>query len=230
MDTLVVIQARMASRRRPGKVLAPIAGMPLLELLIRRLRRSLHADRLVVATTTQPEDTAVAELAESLAIPATRGPVDDVLARYRLVLDTLDGPPPGRVVRVTGDNPLTDPELLDATVAAMMAAGADYAYPNQAPVGSAIDVFALKALLRCDAEGHTFAHREHINAYILDHPECFHRLDMVLPAFLQRPDVRITVDTPADLEYVERLLDGVPDPVALPLAEIIARHDRLVPR
>lgn len=218
----------MASRRLPGKALLPVGGMPLLELLLRRVARARHAARLLVATTARTDDDAIAALARKLGVPAVRGPEDDVLTRYALALEAAGDPQPGCIVRVTGDNPLTDPVLLDAVVDSVLTAGADYSYAPAAPLGTASDAFSGHALRRCHDEASGPFEREHINGWILANPALFRRFDVEPAPDLRRPDLRVTIDTPDDLARVRELLDGAGDPVALDLGTIVARWDATI--
>src|SRR3954470_19546890 len=122
MTTMVVVQARTGSSRLPGKVLAPVAGRPMLRLLLDRLA-PVAADRVVVATSDRTADDAIEEIASDARVATVRGPEDDVLPRFLLVLDTY---PSDMVVRVTADCPLTDPAIVDLAVDRLRATGADY--------------------------------------------------------------------------------------------------------
>ena len=101
----VVIQARTGSSRLPGKVLADLAGRPMLRFQLDRLRR-LDCDHLVVATSDLPGDDPIAVLAQAAGADVIRGSETDVLGRFGLAIERFD---PETVVRLTGDNPLTDP-------------------------------------------------------------------------------------------------------------------------
>ncbi|MET0555090.1 MAG: spore coat protein, partial [Vicinamibacteria bacterium] len=81
MSVHVVVTARMASARCPGKALAPLAGRPLLAVLLLRMRGARGTDGLVFATSTNPENDALAEVADALGVRVFRGDEDDVLRR-----------------------------------------------------------------------------------------------------------------------------------------------------
>src|SRR5512134_3241120 len=115
MRVLVVIQARTGSTRLPGKVLADLGGLPVLEWVVRACRAAQAADGVVVATTTEAADDAVADLAASLGVDVVRGSEGDVLARY---VQAVDEHPCDAVVRITSDCPFTDPAVIDAVISA----------------------------------------------------------------------------------------------------------------
>jgi len=222
METLVVIQARSASTRLPGKALLPLAGRPMLGFLLERLRGV--AGRLCLATTDRPEDAALADLAASLGVAAVRGEEHDVLARY---LRCLDAFPAQAVVRVTGDNPLTCPGLVDEA-ANLVNDGADYAgIPADAPKGLAVDAFSAAALRRVAQDAGDPAEREHINLRVLLHPEDFRTASPELAPGARRPDISLTVDTLEDYQrmrcFVEDACAGIPP---LTPQALVEAHDR----
>ena len=123
---LAILQARMSSSRLPGKVLAPILGEPMIARQIERLRRAERIDRLVIATSDQPDDDELAAEAGRIGCDVFRGALDDVLERYYRCA-TAQAPLPDHVVRLTGDCPLADPGLIDRLIAFHLEGGFDYA-------------------------------------------------------------------------------------------------------
>src|SRR6516164_455352 len=110
---VTIVQARMGSERLPGKVLAPVLGLPLLALIIKRISPAKKLGTLVVATTEQPEDDAVEELLLDLGVNCFRGSTEDCLDRYYKAAQAYQAQV---VVRLTGDNPLIDHDFLDWVV------------------------------------------------------------------------------------------------------------------
>ena len=203
-------------------MLADICGRSLLVFLIERLKGARRAGVMVVATTTLEVDGAVEDAARNAGVPVVRGEDDDVLSRYMRVLDAHPGEV---VVRVTADNPLTDSGLLDAMVDMLADQHLDYVHAPEAPYGAAVDVFSLAALRRCHEDGKSACEREHINAHILDNSGAFRIGVYEPPPELRRPDLRLTVDEPEDLERVRGLLLGLADPLNVPLTEVIRIAD-----
>ncbi|MBM3560846.1 MAG: hypothetical protein FJX53_13430, partial [Alphaproteobacteria bacterium] len=120
---IAVLQARTSSSRLPGKVLRPLQGRPMLERQIERILRSRRLDRLVVATSDHPEDDPIEALCRTLGVDCFRGALEDVLDRfYRAAASRR----PDHVVRLTGDCPLCDPEIIDRVVAHHLEGGYDY--------------------------------------------------------------------------------------------------------
>ena len=93
--TVAIIQARVGSTRLPGKVLKPLLGEPMLSIVVRRVARARTVDEVVVATTTLPEDDAIAALGTAEGWAIERGSEVDLLDRYLAAdpcLDDGDGP------------------------------------------------------------------------------------------------------------------------------------------
>src|SRR5215831_801876 len=111
--TVGIIQARMGSSRLPGKVIMKIGGRPLLVYLVERISRARTLDAIVVATTTNPHDNLIIEECERRGIPNFRGSESDILGRYVSAARACEA---DVIVRVTADNPFTDPDSIDRVV------------------------------------------------------------------------------------------------------------------
>jgi len=218
---VTILQARMSSRRLPGKVLLPILGRPMLELHIERLRRVRRVDALVLATSTDPSDDPVAELGSRLGLGVYRGALDDVLDRY---VQAARRAKATTVLRTTGDCPLADPALIDAMVDAHLSGRYDYTSNSHRPTfpdGLDADVIEMTALERAWREAALPSHREHVTLYFVEHPESFKTLHFRQPDDLSF--LRWTVDHAEDFALIrtiyERLYPGNP---AFTTADILA--------
>ena len=197
----ILLQARMASSRLPGKALLPIAGRPLLEHCLRRLVAAGVA-RVVLATTTREEDTVLCELAAGLGVAVYRGSDTDVLARMAEAAEAFDLDP---VVRATGDNPAVDIQAPGRTLAALRDSHADYACEAGLPHGAAVEALTRQALLRAAREATSPDDREHVTTWVKRRGDLWNLASPSAPAPLRRPDVRVTVDTFDDLLHVRAL-------------------------
>jgi spore coat polysaccharide biosynthesis protein SpsF (cytidylyltransferase family) len=171
MTVVAVIQARTGSTRLPGKVLLPLAGAPALQRMIERVSTARTLDRVVVATTTAPGDDAVAALCSGLGVACVRGSETDVLARFALVVRTV-AEDADHLVRLTGDCPLVDPDLVDTVVTAAVDAGCDYLSnvdPPSWPDGLDVEVMSRAALLRADEQAVLPSDREHVTPWLRRH-------------------------------------------------------------
>lgn len=226
----VVIQSRLNSSRLPGKAMLTIGGMPLIELVARRASRGTH--QVVVATSEEQYDARIASHLSSVGIPVVRGSLDDVLGRF--VTATADLDPEDLVVRLTGDNPVADADLVDGLVTATLASGHVYGRVDieRVPEGIGAEVFTVADLRRAAATTTDPYDREHVTPW----------LRRTLGELLFVPEgtpgdvhaYRATIDTLGDYVRVAELFSEVEDPVAvgwLDLMRMLAgRVDALGPR
>lgn len=197
----IMLQARMASTRLPGKALEPIAERPILEHCLRRLMAGSVA-RVVLATTTLEEDTALCDLATRLGVAVYRGSDTDVLDRLSKAAVAFDLDP---VVRATGDNPAVDVDAPRRALAALRAMHADYVCEDGLPYGAAVEALTREALLRAAREARDPGDREHVTTWVKRRADLWNLAFPAAPEPLRCPGLRVTVDTPADLKYVRAL-------------------------
>ncbi len=200
---VAIVQARMGSTRLPGKTLALLAGKPMLAHILERVQAVPLVDRVVVATTTHPEDDAIAALARDLGVTVYRGAAEDVLDRfYRCALEARAH----TIVRITADDPFKDPALLQAMLERWIRLwpGLDYLSNTLEPTypeGLDLEIFSMDALTRAWREATLPADREHVTPYIWRHPHRFR-----LYSWKQERDLshlRWTVDYPEDLAFAQ---------------------------
>jgi spore coat polysaccharide biosynthesis protein SpsF len=198
---LAVLQARMTSTRLPGKVMMPLAGAPMIVRQIERVCRARRIDRLVVATSVDPSDDIIEKIVRREAIDVFRGPLDDVQARY---IQALDAYPADHVVRLTGDCPLADPVLIDATIAHVIGSGADYGSntPPHRTFAKGLDVEVMTAkALREAAEKPSDEARQHVT-WDLHRGALRWSQAFLSQAAIHEGEVRWTVDRPDDYAFV----------------------------
>lgn len=170
-NIVAVIQARMSSARLPGKVLMPLAGKPVLEHVVRRIRDCRTITKVVVATSTDQTDDAIQAWCEKEAASHYRGSLDDVLDRY---YQTARIHKADAVVRITADCPAIDPTIVDEVVKGFLTGGYDYyGLSGEFPDGLDCTVFSFAALERAWHEAKLQSEREHVGPYMEKHPELF---------------------------------------------------------
>ncbi len=209
MRIVSTIEARMGSTRFPGKTISEIVGKPLLELLIERLRRARRVDEIVVATTTEPEDKVITELAERVGVKWFRGSSEDVLAR---VLQAAKAYKADIIVEMTGDNPLLDPELVDEAISVYLKGNYDYvsnAIKETYPDGLNVQVFSVKVLDEVARLTNDPVDREHPSLYIYEHPERYRLYNIEAPPEYYHPEYRWTVDTEEDFQSVKAVYENL---------------------
>jgi spore coat polysaccharide biosynthesis protein SpsF len=201
----------MRSVRCPGKAVAPLAGKPLLEHLLERVSSLGGPSRVVLATSVDPANDVLVDLAERLGIAAFLGDEEDVLGRYLEVARKWNAE---HVVRVTGDNPLTDLPLIVSLSRRQLEADADYTYvPGDALLmGILSEVISRRALETSHREGEDRHRSELVTLYIKENPDRFRIERAALPPELYRPEYRLTVDEPEDLALMERIFDRLHRP------------------
>lgn len=216
---LGIVQARMSSSRLPGKVAADVCGRPMLALQLSRLARSTAIDRLVVATSTQADDDAVAGMARAAGVAVHRGPLADVLARFAGAAKAFG--PADHIVRLTADCPLADPAIIDACIALHVRLGADYtsnAIARTFPDGLDVEVITAATLSAAAVDATEPLDREHVTRFIYRRPARF--VMGVLAQEIDQSAMRWTVDTPEDLAMVRAVVASLPDDFAM--ADVLA--------
>lgn len=213
VGVLAIVQARASSSRLPAKVLRPILGRPMLSRQLERLRRCRCIDQLLVATSDDPSDQPISKLCAAEAVACFRGSLDDVLDRYYQAAKPFR---PSHVVRLTGDCPLADPELIDRVIEFHLQGGYDFvsnAIEPTFPDGLDAAVFRFRLLEQAWREAQLPSEREHVTLFMRHHPERYK-----IGSYKGSPDrsyLRWTVDKPADFTFVstiyERLYSGKPD-------------------
>lgn len=219
MRTVAIIQARMGSRRLPGKVVEDLGGRPLLAHVIERARRAKTLDEVVVATVADEHNNDIARVAAACQVVAIRGSEDDVLDRYRQAAKATSA---DVVVRITADCPLLDPVVVDDIITLFHASQCDYAsnvHPPTYPDGVHAEVFSRDTLERAWREAKLRSEREHVTPYIVRHPEIFHQVNLTNTMDLS--SLRWVVDEPRDLAFV-RAVEAALGPGHYGLHEVLS--------
>ena len=210
----IVLQARMGSTRLPGKALADLAGLTLLAHCVERLRATSGLP-VVLATTTDAADDSLCEAGEHLGVTIVRGAPDDVLGRFVQVASTLGLTD---LVRATCDNPGVDMDSPRRTLELLRRSGADHVAEFGLPYGAGVEALSVQAMLRSaelTSEGYD---REHVTPF-LQRDSRFFALQAIAPGHLRRPELRLSVDTAEDLDFMRRLFAAAeaecPRPVTL---------------
>ena len=225
MTPAVVLQARMGSTRLPGKVLMPIAGRSVLAHCVERLQLTSGL-AVIVATTTEPDDDAIAAETARLGVAIARGSVNDVLGRFAQVVreHALT-----HVIRATADNPAVDLGAPVRTLTLLRRARLDYVVERGLPYGAAVEAMTGAAILEADRLAVNADDREHVTPFIKRswRGQPFRAIEALAPGRVRRPQLRFTVDTPDDLEYMRRVYAFLPSSTGAPLEALIAAAERM---
>jgi spore coat polysaccharide biosynthesis protein SpsF len=218
-SVMAFLQARMGSKRLPGKVLMLIQGQSILERAIRRLRAASVVDEVAVLTTPLSEDDAIAEESLRLGVRVHRGPEEDVLARFQEASERFR---PDVIIRATADNPLMDIGSIDRIVGALCSGCLDLCIENELPYGAATEALTAEALAKTCLLAREPHHREHVTLYIKDRPDEFCSSFLAPPESLRFPQIRLTVDTLEDFNFMNQLIGRLRDEVPpLPLSKYL---------
>ena len=223
--TAIVLQARMGSRRLPGKTLARIAGRSVLEHCIERLQAASDM-RVILATTTRAEDDCLEHEGRRLGVEVVRGPDEDVLGRFVLVASTFSLTD---LVRATADNPAVDMDAPRRVLSLLRSTQADHVCERDLPYGTGVEAIAAAALVRAAELTADRVDREHVTLFV-QRDRRFRTRQLLAPEAVRRPDLRLSVDTAEDLTFVRNVLESAererPRPV--PLTTLIATATRLM--
>lgn len=204
---LAIIQARFSSTRLPGKVLKPILDKPMLGLQIERVKRCKKIDLLIVATSMERQDDSIKQLCDRMRIPCFRGDLDNVLDRFYQAALLYR---PEHIVRLTGDCPLADSDIIDQTIDFYLQGSYDYAYNAVDPTfpdGLDAEIFSFKALEQAWNEAGLPSQLEHVTPFIYQDVKRFR-----VGSFMGREDLshfRWTVDEQADFEFVKQVYEAL---------------------
>ncbi|HBR28760.1 MAG TPA: acylneuraminate cytidylyltransferase [Firmicutes bacterium] len=207
MTTAIIVQARIASTRLPGKILKRVLGKTLLEYELERLSRVKSADQLIIATTDHGEEQPIIDLCRKLETPYFRGSEQDVLARYYGAA-TESGA--DVVVRITSDCPLIDPVVVDKVISFYLTHQTEYDYVSNTfpeltyPRGMDTEVFSKEVLKEAYEEAIDQEEREHVTIFIKRRPERYRIKNLLYTEDFSH--YRWTVDTSEDFELIKRML------------------------
>jgi spore coat polysaccharide biosynthesis protein SpsF len=217
MKIVVVVQARMASSRLPGKVLLPVASVPLLHAMLRRILSSMTPFEVVVATTWNSEDDPIAKLCDRLAIHCYRGHPTDLLDRhYRAGLAYGAE----AVAKIPSDCPLIDPAVIDRVLSYFVEHRGEYDYvsnlhPATYPDGNDVEVAHFEVLETAYKNARRLFEREHTTPYIWERPNKFRignvRWDTGADYSMTH---RFTIDYEEDYRFVCRIFEELGGPAA----------------
>jgi spore coat polysaccharide biosynthesis protein SpsF len=200
-----IIQARMGSTRLPGKMLIDIVRKNLIQHVIDRVSQSKRIDKLILATTDNPRDALLVDLARKNSLDFFRGSEEDVLDRFYHAAKQFNIK---TIVRITPDDPFKDPEVIDKAIEIFLNGKSELDYvtntlPPTYPIGLDVEVFSFYALEKAWKEAKKPSEREHVTPYIWNHPEIFRIKNFGLGKDLSH--LRWTLDDDRDLQFTREV-------------------------
>lgn len=169
MNTSVIIQARMGSKRLPGKSVVKLGKFQVIEWIFKRLRLCKKIDNIILATTNEKNDDILCEIAKNNSIDFFRGSKNDVLKRY---VDSSKFFKVENIIRVCADRPFVDPELIDLLVKDFYKSDFDLLYNHKSdnsnywPIGFGAEIFRSSILYELYEKKLNYNYREHVTLYL----------------------------------------------------------------
>lgn len=200
-----IVQARMGSTRLPGKVLKKILGEPMLWHLVNRVKKSRYIDTVIIATTKDKKDDVIEEFANKYNLGIYRGSENDIVDRYYNAARKYNA---DVIVRIGGDCPLIDPEIIDKPIGQFLSYKADYANnsnPPTFPVGLAIEIYSFNTLERMWEETKDPFFREYPFEYIYANQNSFRAVYVKNDVDLS--GIHLTVDYIEDFELITKIFE-----------------------
>ena len=211
MKITAIIQARMTSTRLPGKVLMPIPlgknSKPLIQWIVDSTSKSKFINSIIIATSQNEEDQAIAEFAMSQDIDYLRGDENDVLSRF---VECIHKEKSDIVIRLTGDNPVVDFKIMDEVILTHINNKNDYTYTSNLPTGMNFEVVSSECLLEIFNKKLSPADREHVTLYIKN-TDKYRKDEYCKNVNKELKNIRLTVDYPSDFLVVSSLLSLLED-------------------
>ena len=195
---VAIIQARLGSKRLPGKMMLSLHGYPIIDWVLHRVKRARRLDQIVLAIPDGSRDDPLAAAGEAAGVNVFRGSEDDVLGRFCAAAQQFEA---DLIVRICADNPLIDPVEIDNLVDHFKSIEVDYAYnnvprQNKYPDGLGAEIISAQLLQRLGELAILKAHREHCFSYIWDNTDDFEISTFDPPrSVLHKPNLKLDVDT-----------------------------------
>jgi spore coat polysaccharide biosynthesis protein SpsF len=227
-----IIQARTGSTRLPGKVMYPLDGQPALRHVVTRVSQANSITDVVVATSTESQDDAIAQYAPTFGADVIRDDESNVLSRFERALKEYN---PDIILRITGDCPLIDPVTIGRVVAPVNDENADYASNisrRTFPRGLDVEAFTAESFEAVISAARTRAEREHVTPYYRENPDEFDIVNVTSDQvfdkerYINRTDLRLTLDEADDYRLLERIYDMIEYNEILPIREAIDLVDK----
>ena len=200
----------MSSTRLPGKVLMKLDKKhTVLDYLINQLKHSKLLGKIIIATTNLEEDNAIVNFAKKNEIEYFRGESDDVLDRYYQCAKNFSS---DNILRITSDNPLVDPTVIDDLIINYQKSSCDYASTNLArtyPFGIDAEIFSFNTLEKTWKNAILPSEREHVSPYMIKHSKIFKQFNLRNP--IKVPILRLTIDREEDLELIRIVISKIPE-------------------
>lgn len=207
---LAVIQARMSSSRLPGKVLMPLYGEPMLQRVISRVALAKGVDEIIVATSSNPEDASIYEYCVANNIDCFRGSLENVADRFARIINMTCG---GGIIRICGDSPLIDPELITESIDHFNDGNYDLVtniFPRTFPKGQSVEIINPNVFIKAFKEKYfSKTDLEHVTSHFYLNERNYKIYNLANK--INNKDfskIQLSVDTLEDFQMTEKILSA----------------------
>jgi len=202
MRIIGLVAVRMKSSRLKNKALLDLNGKPMILQLLSRLRRARSLDDIVLCTSIHPDDQVLLRIAQENGFKSFAGDEDDVMNRF---IKAGEKEHADIIVRITGDNPLTDPETIDNLVESHLKNGSDYSRIDNLPIGVTAEAIRVGVLKEAFERAEDSKFSEYMTFYFIQYPELFSINILEADEGLRRPQYRLTVDYLEDYKLMKAI-------------------------
>lgn len=207
LHIVAIVQVRMGSTRLAGKALKPVLNKPLLFYLIQRIQKASRINKILIATTENEIDDAVASFCDQYGLECFRGDEDDVLGRFAKAVENQNA---DAIVRICGDCPLIDHRVIDNIINYYIDHYPLYDYVSNTlertyPRGMDTEIFSRESLFKAAREATKSSEREHVTPYIYCNKQLFKSASV--RQSIDSSPLRLTVDTQEDFLLISKIIE-----------------------
>ena len=202
-----IIEARMTSKRMPGKVMLHVLGKPMIEYLVERLNSIKLIDKIILATTRNSQDNILQKTCKNLNILCYRGSENNVLSR---VVNAGLKYKVKNAIRITADCPIIDPKII-TEVLNKYSKLKNYdcvtnSHIRSYPDGMDVTAYKFKALIKSSELVKSNYHKEHVTSYMFENPSLFKIKHIIANKKLYWPELGLTLDEKNDFVLIKKII------------------------
>ena len=205
MIKIAIIEARLSASRLPGKVLMPLAGRPMIQRIIDRVKGAKLLDHIVLATTIKEEDDLVEYIGRESKVNVYRGSNENVMERVMGASQSFDN---SIIVQITGDNPFIEPEIIDDVIKEFTNTNIDYVcndMPREVPLGCEIRAYNRQCIINIDQKKIGLHHLSNITSVFSESKEKYNIINVKTKKSHIGKEYRLTVDEPNDYILADKI-------------------------
>ncbi len=206
MINLAIIQARMSSKRLPGKVLKKINGIPILEIVYYRLKKVKKIDKICIATSRRNSDKKIVDFCKKNKIEFFAGNLNNVLSRFKFLVNKYL---PRYIIRITADNPFFDKDVLSKQINLIKKYDLDYfELKKKTPLVEGADIKSLKVYKYLFDKAKSKKDLEHVGIFQFERNKNLFRGKKMILAKYYYKKLKVTIDIYEDLKRLKKIFRG----------------------